>query len=84
MRGCQHARRAKAALQGVMLSKSLLQCRELIAFGEALDRPHLSPICLDGKHQAAADGSAVNDYGARAAYTMLAANVGPRELQMVS
>lgn len=39
---------------------------------EALDRLDASAICLDGQHQARADGDPVDEYGAGAAYAVLA------------
>src|SRR5207253_2071887 len=70
---------AEAALQGVMRAERLMQPPPL----EPLDGANLTPVGLDGKRQARADGDAVELDGARAADAVLAADVRPRQAALV-
>src|ERR671914_212570 len=71
----QKSRRAKSALQAVVIDESLLQRMQLVAGCQTLDGANLLSLRLDGKHQAGTDGLAVNDHSAGAADTVLAANM---------
>jgi hypothetical protein len=74
--GEEHARRAGAALQTVVLGEGLLDRVELAVVGEALDGEDVGAASLDGEHEARLDGLAVDDDGAGAADAVLAADVG--------
>ena len=50
---------------------------------DPLDRRDLGAVGLHGEHQARADGLAVEEHGARAAHTVLAAEVGAGELAVL-
>src|SRR4030095_8389739 len=60
LRRQQHPRGAEAALQGVALMERLLQGRELLRVGEALDGVHPAAVRLDREHQAADTDLAVD------------------------
>ncbi len=82
--GRQHAWRAEAALQAVVLVESLLQ---RVQFGgrrgDALDREDLVAVRLHREHQAGARGIPVEQDGAGAAHAVLAAQMRTREAELV-
>jgi hypothetical protein len=71
----QKSRRAKSALQAMVIDESLLQRMQLVAGRQALDRAYLFSLRLDGKHQAGADHLAINDHSAGTADAVLAADM---------
>src|SRR5258708_29954516 len=83
-RGHDEARRAVAALQAMLVPKSLLQGVQLTVRGHALDRGELLAFGLDGEHGAALDGFSVHQDGASAALAGVAADVSPGEADYVS
>src|SRR5918995_323370 len=62
-----HARRAIAALEAVVDVEGLLNGMEPTVLRQALDRPHLVPVGLDGEDGARLDRLAVEEDGAGAA-----------------
>src|SRR5439155_24380723 len=74
-RGHQHARRAEAALEPVVLVEGLLQRVKLAVLHQAFDRPELGALGLDREHDAGARGLAIEQDGARAADPVLTAHV---------
>src|SRR5512135_2390708 len=76
-----HARRAEAALEAVLLAERLLHGVELPVRREALDRRDLRAVGLDREHRAGLDGLAVEEHGARSALARVAADVGPGQAQ---
>src|SRR5215831_5523327 len=83
-RGDQHSRRAEAALQCVVLMKSLLHRVELVAIGEALNRPQLRAIGLHREHQARPHRLAVEKDRAGAADPVLAADMRAGQPQFLA
>jgi hypothetical protein len=82
--GHDHARRAVAALEAVVLPEALLH-RVQIGFGaDALDRRHLGAVGLCRQHGARLDRVAVEVDGASPAVGGVAADVGAREPQVVT
>ena len=72
-----HARRAKAALQAVMLAKRLLhRMQRAVRIGDALDRGDLGTIGLADEHRAGLHRLAVQIDGAGAAMAGIAADMG--------
>src|SRR5436190_23942141 len=84
MRGGQHARRAKAALQRMMLTEGGLQRGQRIVRREALDGDHAASLGLDRQHQAGADCGAVDDDRACPAHAMLATKMSSGLPQLVA
>ena len=74
-----HARRAEAALQAVVLLERLLHRVQLAVGGQALDGGDLGAVGLDGEHRARLHRLAVEQHGARAARRRVAADVGAGE-----
>src|SRR6202035_2353082 len=73
----QNARRAEAALQGVIVAERLLQGVELaVDGGERFHGADLAAFSLNRKRQAGARGDAVDQHGAGAADAVLAADMG--------
>src|SRR4029078_4093832 len=84
LRGAQeHARRAVAALQALLLPERLLQ-RVHRAVGERLDGRDLLAVGLDGERDAGADRLAVHEDGARPADAVLAADVRADEVEVLA
>src|SRR6185312_1513991 len=79
LRGCEHARSAVAALQGVPLLERRLQIGDFAGIRHSLDSIHRGAVALYCQHQAAADDLAVYSHGAGTAHAMLAADMTPRE-----
>ena len=84
MGGGDHAGRAEAALQRVMLAEGFLQRREVGIVGQPFDGHDLGALGLHREHQAGAHRGAVDDDGAGAAHPVLAADMGPGQPQMVT
>ena len=76
-----HARRAIAALQAVLLPEALLQGMELGAVRQPLDRLEALAIGLHGEGSAALDRAAVHQHGAGAAAGGVAADVGAGQVE---
>src|SRR5437667_5286962 len=72
--GHDHARRTEAALEAMLLPERGLERMEVVPGREALDRPYVRAVRLDGKHRARLDGHAVDVDGARAALAGIAAD----------
>lgn len=66
-------RRTIAALKGVVVDKGLLQLTERIRRADALNGGNLVAVMHDGKGQAAVNALTVNNHGASAALTVVAA-----------
>src|SRR5216683_5764657 len=79
-RGDQHRRRAKAALQSVMLMEIPPQCRQDRIAGKAFDGLHGAVVAGDREHQARARRLAVDEDRAGAAHAVLAAEMGPGQI----
>src|SRR5258707_5473035 len=77
-RGHQHARRAEAALQTVLLGEALLHRMELAALLQALDRGDLRAVGLHREHGAGFDRLAVEVHRAGAAVARIAADMRGR------
>src|SRR5215475_6537116 len=86
MRGGQDAGRAETALQRVMFLEACSERPKCIARStrQSFDRYDMRAFSLRGQHEAGADRRTVNNHGARPAYSMLTADVGPGELKMVA
>lgn len=78
------ARRAEAALQAVMLTKCFLNAPEPVNASLALDGLDCHALCLHGERKARARATPVEEHGACAAYTVLAADMGSCEAQLVA
>src|SRR5690606_13256845 len=75
----QHALRTVAALQRMLLTKSVLQRRERLSFRrQALDRRNGVALGLNRKHAAGANRLSIKQNTARTAHAMLAANMRAR------
>src|SRR6185436_7777285 len=74
-----HARRAEAALEPVLLPESLLDRVELTVLRHSLDGRDLGPIGLDGEEGARLHRLAVQVNGARPALAGVAPDMGPGE-----
>src|SRR5689334_2359336 len=74
--GHDHARRAEAALQTVLLPEALLDGMQLTVLGQALDRGDLGAVGLHGEQGARLHRLAVHEDGAGAALAGVAADVG--------
>src|SRR5687767_12251934 len=71
----QKARRAKSALQAMVIDESLLQRMQLVPGCQTLDRAYLFPLRLDSKHQAGTDRLAINHHSAGATDAVFAADM---------
>src|SRR3954466_14651663 len=78
-RGDQHARRAEAALQSVMLMEGRLQWMQRAASRDPLDGDDVGAIGLHGEHDARARGLAVEEDRAGATGAVLATDMRPGE-----
>src|SRR5713226_4073485 len=74
-----HARRAEAALQPVLLPEGVLDRVQLAVLGHAFDRGDLRAVGLDGQHGAGLHGLAIQMDGAGPALAGVAAHVRARE-----
>jgi hypothetical protein len=75
----QEARGTKAALQRVLLAKCVLERMQLAVGCQALNRRNLMAIRLNGEHEARANRLPVEENGAAAANSVLAAQVSAGE-----
>src|SRR5207247_8112489 len=78
-RSHDHAGRAEAALQAMLIPESLLHVVQMAIGGEALDGEEAAAVGLHGEHGAGFDGLAVHLDGAGAADGSLAADMGAGE-----
>ena len=76
-----HAGRAEAALQAVILAEGLLHRMQLLAVGEALDGEHVGAVRLHRQHGAGLDRLAVDMDDAAAALRGVAADMGAGQPQ---
>jgi hypothetical protein len=81
-RGHHLARRAKTALEGVVINKGLLDRMQYGVLGETLDRRDFASLCGSRKHEAAIHASAIEMHRAGAALTKVTALLGPREMEV--
>jgi hypothetical protein len=79
-----HARRAVAALQGVVLVERLLDWMEIAVVGKPFDRGHLKPVRLNPEHGAGLHRLAVHEHGAGAARGRVAADIRPGQSETVA
>ena len=63
MRGEDHARRAVAALQAVLVPERFLQRMQRAVCREAFDCRHLAAVRLRGERRARPHGAAVHEHG---------------------
>src|SRR5712672_866636 len=84
LRGHQHARRAVAALKGVAVTKGSLEIGDLTAVGQSLDGFDRCAMRLHREHQAGAHDLAIDTHGAGPANTVLAADMGTGQFQMLA
>src|SRR5271163_241716 len=82
--GHDHARRAKPALQAVIVLERLLHRVQLAAGGEALDRRHLGVLAARGQNGAGLDRPAVEMDDAGAALRRVAADMGAGQAQVLA
>ena len=80
----EHARRAEPTLETVVLTERLLERVELTVLREALDRQDLRAVGLDREHDAGPRGLAIDQNRARAADSVLAADVRTREAEVLA
>ena len=74
-RGHDHAGRAEAALQAVVLAEGLLHGMQLAVLGQALDGRDLGAVAGGGQHGAGLHGAAVHVHHAGAALAGVAAHM---------
>src|SRR5664279_3801705 len=79
-----HARRAEAALQTVLLPERVLDGVQATLGSHALDRDDDATVGLDGQDGARFDCVPVQPDGARAALAGVAAHVGPGQAQVLA
>jgi hypothetical protein len=79
-----HPRRAKPALQGMVLLKCQLQRMEFSLRPNPFDGGDFATVGLGGKEQARAHRAAVEQNGARAAHTMLATYMSSDQAEIVA
>jgi uncharacterized protein YoaH (UPF0181 family) len=80
----QDARRAKTALQSMMLMKRDLKGAEGVVSGETLDRANIAAVRLHGEHKARPYRVAIDDDGAGAADTHLASDICSGQAQLMA
>src|SRR5712691_1366690 len=81
----EHAGRAEAALQAVIVAERLLQRMQLlVARRDALDGEDVVAVRLHREHQAGARRIAVEQDGAGAAHAVLAAEMGAGQAEIVA
>lgn len=85
LEGCQdHPRRAKAALQRMLLLKCQLQRMERFVRADAFDSSDFGLVGLRGKEQTGAHRAAVEHHRASAADPVLTADVGSDQAEIVA
>lgn len=67
----------------MVFSEGLLQRRQVIAVGEALDRHDNRAGRLDREQKAGSDCPAIDDHGTGAANTVLASGMRAGEIEMI-
>ena len=82
--GHEHAGRAEAALEAVLLLEALLQRGHAVGPREPLHGADLGPVGLHGQDGARLHGHAVHQHGAGAAVRGVAADVGAGEREVVA
>ena len=80
----QLARRAESALRAVASDERRLKRIEPAVDGEPFDRRHRAAVGPDGELTAGVDGDAVEMNRARAALATVAADLGPRQVEVVA
>src|SRR5262245_21794371 len=80
----QYTGRAVPALQSMMLGNGALHLVERAWFGESLHGDDVRPVRLGGVLGAAAHGSSIDQNRTGAAYAMLATDVNPEGLQLMT
>src|SRR5256885_9610722 len=80
----QERRGAIAALRRAELGEGVLQGVQLAAAGHSFDRAHAPSRTGEAEHQTREYGGVVDEHGARAALTQLAAVLGAREAQVLA
>ena len=83
-RGDDHARRAEAALRGVVVVERGLHRRELLRLAEAFERRDRRAVDRRDRRQARPARLAVDEHGARAAAALLAAGLRARDLELLA
>jgi len=84
LRRHKHARRTKAALEGVAVTEGSLQVYDFATIGQPLDSLDGGTICLHRKHQACANNFTVYTDCTSTAYAVLAADVSTSQVQLLS
>jgi hypothetical protein len=74
-----HARSAEAALKPMFIPESFLDGVQIPVTRQALNREHVFPVCLNGKHCARLDRDAIHGHGARATDRRFTTNMGARQ-----
>jgi hypothetical protein len=82
--GHEHAGRAVAALQRVLLGERLLDRMQLAAGLQSLDRAHLAAVGLHREHGAGLHRLPVEQHGADTAVRRIATDVRAREPQFLA
>src|SRR5215831_13942871 len=83
-RGHEKSRGTETALEGMMVTKSLLNRRHLTVAREAFDGDQFGAIGLNREHQAGTDADPVEYHRARPAYTMLASEPRRGESKVIA
>src|SRR5262249_44509754 len=84
LHGHDHAPRAVAALERLVLQERLLDTVQLAVLGQPLDRRDLPVLDVAGQHETGADRLAVEQHRARAAHADATALQGPAQAQIVA
>src|SRR5712691_3568656 len=82
--GHDHAGRAEAALQTVLVPERLLQWMQLPVGGKTFDRHHGRPVGLNGEDRAGLDRLPIDEDRTRAALAGVAADVGAGKAEVVA
>ena len=82
-RGHDHAGRAEAALQAMMLAEGFLHRMQLAVLGETLDRHHIGTVAGNGERRAGLHGLAVDMDHAGAALAGVAADMCAGQTKLV-
>jgi len=83
-RAHDHARRAEAALEPVVVAERFLHRVQRAVLGQALDGRDAAAFGLGGQYRARLDGAAVDVDDARAALAGVAADVGAGQAEMIA
>ena len=83
-RGADLAGRAVAALKAVVLEKRGLHRVQRVRRAEAFDRDDVVALVHDGERETRVDPASVDQHGARAALTVVAALLGAGQMQVLS